>query len=167
MRTAIRYTICAVAGFAVAAFLFCESTSREDSKTLFVRLVSAPGSSLKEVFPEADMVCVVGQYKSTGAVLEPYGVNVSFWEGNAALENEVLLVLIKDLKVISEQIKETIAREKDGEDFSLSPENTCFRYLEARIEITTGIRPPFYSNIDGKSVLTLPSVPYTYVKIIR
>lgn len=151
----------------LSVVLLSASMCWANSEPILQRLLNGAGSSLAEIFPEADMVCVVGQYRTSRRTLEPYHVDVSFWNNTGVFENEVLLVLVKDSEAISEQKRDTYPRDRHGESFSLWPENTCFQDLDARLEITRGMHKPMYEVFDGKERLLAPSRPYTHVKIVR
>ncbi|WP_300060988.1 hypothetical protein [uncultured Roseobacter sp.] len=134
---------------------------------MFERLVDGSGGSLEEIFPEADMVCVVGQYRTSRRTLELYNVDVAFWDNTAVFENEVLIVLVGGLEVVSEQKRETVPNSNDGEAFSLLPENVCHHDMEARVQVTTRLTKPIYEVIDGEKRIGFPSIPYTDVKITK
>ncbi len=138
-----------------------------DKPTLFERLVDGSGGSLEEIFPEADMVCVVGQYRNSRRTLAPYNVDVAFWDNTAVFENEVLIVLVRGLEVVSEQKRETLPKSNDGEAFSLLPENVCHHDLEAKVQVTTRLTKPIYEVIDGERRIGFPSAQYTDVKITK
>jgi hypothetical protein len=136
-------------------------------EALVDRLVFGAEESLAEIYPEADRLCVVSQYKTKRQILRKHGIYVPFWNNPAVHENQFMLVLIKGREVIEEQTSGLIIENGIEKKIYFWPVNTCVDTVDTGVKIIREMSIEIYSTVNGTRKTQIPSRESISINLIR
>lgn len=151
----------------IAILSLFSSPLAADDLSLLDRIVERPISSANSVFPNADLLCVIGEYNRISSVVEQFGIKVSFWSNDYVDENTTLILLYLNKSETERILLKSHHFRPEDMPIKVWPQNSCFHLDDISFHTSEKWSVPVLNSSDDANFVQIPSRKYIILDIVE